>query len=48
MIPTRVKMMGWYIVEEYDFGVAGSTVYVGGKEVAETYDQAVARLEREA
>ena len=46
MIPTRQKLIGENKVEEYDwFGPL--VVAVNGKIVVETYDQAVARLERE-
>ena len=52
MIPTRQKLIGGDKVEEYKFGpltrLDGTTgVYINGKIVDETYDQAVARLERE-
>ena len=51
MIPTREKLIGDNKVEEWKFPVgldARVAVYINDIEVAETYDQAVARLEREA
>ncbi len=52
MIPTRQKMIGKNKVEEYRSQFAWAEeefliVYINGKVVVETYDQAVARLERE-
>ena len=52
MIPTRQKLIGGDKVEEHMFGVFAHlnkpAVFVNGIPVSETYDQAVARLEREA
>ncbi len=55
MIPNRQKLIGGDKVEEWVFdcavGVSGGDwveVYINDDEVDETYDQAVARLEREA
>ncbi len=48
MIPTRQKLIGGDKVQEYKFGGPDDTlVYVNDRRVTETYDQAVARLERE-
>ena len=50
MIPIRQKMIGENKVEEWKFPVgldARVAVYINDIEVAETYDQAVKRLERE-
>ncbi len=54
MIPTRQKLIGENKVEEYTFGLLhrgehvypSTATYINGKHVAETYDQAVERLER--
>ncbi len=48
MIPTREKLIGENKVEEYLFDIGFEKgVFINGKEVyGETYDQAVARLER--
>ncbi|KKM17170.1 hypothetical protein LCGC14_1678430 [marine sediment metagenome] len=51
MIPIRQKMIGENKVEEWKFPVGLDdrvAVYINDIEVAETYDQAVVRLEREA
>ena len=52
MIPTRQKLIGGDKVEEYRLpswtGDKWLAVYINGEAVEETYDQAVARLEREA
>ena len=51
MIPTRQKLIGKNKVEEWQFHVLGkdtNIVHINNKLVTETYDQAVARLEREA
>ena len=48
MIPTRQKLIGENKVEEYylpRYWGETAVVYVGGKEVAGTFDQAVERLE---
>ena len=45
MIPTRQKLIGENKVEEYDMRFF-AVIYINGKFVYETYDQAVARLER--
>ncbi|KKK85789.1 hypothetical protein LCGC14_2769740 [marine sediment metagenome] len=47
MIPTRQKLIGGDKVEKWNTDW-GKWVHVNDKLVAETYDQAVARLEREA
>ncbi len=51
MIPIRQKMIGENRVEEYRMpswtGDKWLAVYINGQAVPETYDQAVARLERE-
>ena len=50
MIPTRQKLIGGDKVEEYDMSAVlrhELVVYINDKLVDETYDQAVARLERE-
>ena len=46
MIPTRKKLIGKNKVEEYTV-VNYLIVYINGKHVIETYEQAVERLERE-
>ena len=49
MIPTRQKLIGDNKVEEYKFAhfQLEKSVYINNERVDETYDQAVARLERE-
>jgi len=51
MIPTRQKLISGDKVEEYRLpcwtGDKWLAVYINGEAVEETYDQAVARLERE-
>ena len=51
MIPTIRKLIGKNKVEEYRLpswtGDKWLAVYINGQAVSETYDQAVARLERE-
>ena len=51
MIPTRQKLIGGDKVEEYRLpswtGYKWLAVYINGEAVEYTYDQAVARLERE-
>ncbi len=49
MIPTRQKLIGKNKVEEWHWlnGERGVFVYVNDKQVFETYDQAVKRLEGE-
>ena len=55
MIPNRQKLIGENKVEEYTFGLLhrgeqvypSTATYINGEQVLETYDQAVARLERE-
>ncbi len=49
MLPTREKLIGENKVVEYELITHFFThaVYINDKETKETYDQAVARLERE-
>ena len=46
MIPTRRKLVGNIWVEEYVWS-SRTVVFINDKAADETYDQAVARLERE-
>ncbi len=49
MIPNRQKLIGENkVVEYYLEWVDGPWTFINGKVVRGTYDQAVARLEREA
>ncbi len=52
MLPTRQKLIGERRVEEWNYNFyflpkPRKIVTINGKQVGETYDQAVARLERE-
>ena len=48
MIPTRQKLIGDNKVEEWQLNFFDDvSVYINGKKVDETYDQAVKRLEEE-
>ncbi len=48
MIPTRQQVVGKNIISEWVLSAIDKTnVYINGKQVLETYDQAVKRLEGE-